>query len=152
MSFTLCLLKQEMHSNFERRIFMSSNTEIQSVMTKSVHSVGPDQTLAVAQELMKKHAIRHLPVRHEGRIVGLLSERDIDFALRVDKSTPEDLRVEDALTTDVFTVLPNASLRSVAKEMGAQKIGCAIIEDEHGKLLGIFTAVDACRVLGEMDY
>jgi CBS domain-containing protein len=60
-----------------------------------------------------------------------------------------DLTVESALTPEVFSVLPTTALAEVAARMGQEKIGCALIEDDLGKLLGIFTAVDACRVLAQ---
>ena len=128
---------------------MSNTITMQEVMTPTPHTVGPDQSLAVALELMRKHNIRHLPVRHEGRITGILSERDINFALRVEKANAADLSVESALTPEVFSVLPATPLAEVAARMGADKIGCALVEDDLGKLLGIFTAVDACRVLAQ---
>lgn len=128
---------------------MSTTITMQEVMTPAPHTVGPDQSLAIALELMRKHDIRHLPVRHEGRITGILSERDINFALRVEKANATDLTVESALTPEVFSVLPSTPLADVAARMGSERIGCALIEDDLGKLLGIFTAVDACRVLAQ---
>jgi acetoin utilization protein AcuB len=123
--------------------------KIEQVMTPFPHSIGPEQSLKTAKELMSKQQIRHLPVRDGGRIVGILSDRDIDFALRVDNAEPQDLKVEDAATSDVFSVLPTASLKEVVARMASDKIGCALVEDK-GKLVGIFTAVDACRVLSDV--
>lgn len=125
-----------------------NNKTVGSFMTAAPHTVGPEQNLKTARELMLKHAIRHLPVRDGGRITGILSDRDIDFALRVDGTSPEKLLVKDAATADVFTVDSNTKLKEVASRMASDRIGCALVE-EHGKLVGIFTAVDACRVLAE---
>ncbi len=122
---------------------------IDQVMTPFPHSIGPEQTLKTAKDLMTKQDIRHLPVRDGGRIVGILSDRDIDFALRVDNKEPQRLLVRDAATSDVFSVLPTTLLKEVVQRMASDKIGCALVEDK-GKLVGIFTAVDACRVLSEV--
>lgn len=123
-------------------------TSIGAVMTAMPHTVGPDQSLKIAKDMMHKLGIRHLPVKELGRIVGILSDRDIDFALRVDNKTPEELVVKDAFTADVFSVLPEVSIGAVADRMAKDRIGCALVEKE-GRLLGIFTTVDACRVLSE---
>lgn len=122
---------------------------IEQVMTAFPHSIGPEQTLKTAKDLMTKQGIRHLPVRDGGRIVGILSDRDIDFALRVENTEPQSLLVRDAATSDVFSVLPTSLLKEVVQRMASDKIGCALVEDK-GKLVGIFTAVDACRVLSEV--
>lgn len=121
--------------------------KIEDVMTSAPHTVGPDQSLSIALDLMRKYDIRHLPVRHQGRIVGILSERDINFALRVEKADASELKVESALTAEIFSVLPQTALEEVVSRMAKDRIGCALIEDASGKLLGIFTAVDACMVL-----
>lgn len=128
---------------------MTKQMVIEDVMVKTPHTIGQDQSLAVALELMKEHGIRHLPVRHAGRIVGLISERDVNFTLRVEKTDAAQVKVESAYTGDVFFVLPSTPLREVAARMGKDRLGCALVEDEYGKLLGIFTAVDACQVLAQ---
>ena len=46
-------------------------------MTETPHSIGKDQPLAVAHRLMKEHDLRHLPVLEQGKLVGLVSERDV---------------------------------------------------------------------------
>ncbi len=128
---------------------MAKRMLIEEVMVKAPHTIGQEQSLSVALELMREHNIRHLPVRHAGRIVGILSERDINFALRVEKADAAQVKVESAHTADVFSVLPTTPLSEVAARMGNDRLGCALVEDEYGKLLGIFTAVDACQVLAQ---
>jgi CBS domain-containing protein len=128
---------------------MSKKITMAEVMTPTPHTVGPDQSLAVALELMRTHNIRHLPVRHEGRITGILSERDINFALRIERTNADKLTVDSALTPEVFSVLPSTPVADVVARMASEKFGCALIEDDLGKLLGIFTSVDACRVLAQ---
>lgn len=119
-------------------------------MTASPHTIGQEQPLSTAQEMMRTNSIRHLPVKHGGQLVGVLSDRDIEFALRMEKTSPESLKVEDALTSSVYTVSEKTPLGKVATEMGERRIGCALIIDERERLVGIFTAVDACIELGEL--
>jgi acetoin utilization protein AcuB len=128
---------------------MTNNKTIQNFMTTQPHSIGAEQPLAVAREMMRTYGIRHLPVKEGGQLVGILSDRDIDFALRVDAASAEKLKVIDAATSDVYVVPPSAALQSVASKMANDKLGCALVEDS-GKLLGIFTTTDACRALAQI--
>lgn len=116
------------------------------VMTPSPHSVGIDQSAKVALELMKKYQIRHLPVRDGGALVGVVTDRDLQFALRLDKVDDEDLSVADAYTPEPYVVKKSTLLHEIAHRMACDKLGCAIVTEDE-KPIGIFTMVDACRVL-----
>jgi acetoin utilization protein AcuB len=122
--------------------------EIQSVMHPFPHTIGVDQKLSLAKEMMLEHNIRHLPVQKGGQLVGVLTDRDINFALAVDGTTPENLTVEEACTLEPYLVAPTESVATVARRMAHDHIGCTLIA-QNGKLIGIFTTVDACRVLSE---
>jgi acetoin utilization protein AcuB len=118
-------------------------------MTASPHSVGADQTLAVAHEMMRTHRIRHLPVLRAGKLVGLLSQRDLYFVETLREVDPARVRVEEAMATEAYAVTPQAPLARVAEAMAEKKYGCAVVMEE-GDVVGIFTAVDALRALAKL--
>jgi acetoin utilization protein AcuB len=60
------------------------------------------------------------------------------------------MAVEDVMMPDPFTCSPQASLADVAAEMAEHKYGCAVIQQENHKVVGIFTAVDGLRTLAEL--
>lgn len=122
---------------------------IKNVMHPAPHTIGVEQTLAVAKTIMQEHNIRHVPVLTGREVIGVLTDRDVHFSLAVEKKPAESLRVEDAYTREPYIVTPNTPVDVVALKMAHDHIGCALIV-EQGKLLGIFTAVDACRLLGEI--
>lgn len=115
-------------------------------MTPSPLSINKDVKLVDAMRLMRQHAIRHLPVVDGAQVVGILSERDIHFARSLRTVDPQGLRVEDAMTPNPVTYPPEAPLREVAFLMANSRAGSAVIIDK-GRLVGIFTTVDALRVL-----
>ena len=119
---------------------MKGTSEIQTVMTPMPHSVGIDQPVKVARELLQRYQIRHLPVQHGGKLVGIVSERDLNLVMGVN----QELKVSEFYVPEPFLVPPTASLREVVARMAADRIGCTLVV-EHGKLIGIYTAVDACR-------
>lgn len=124
-----------------------SNPSVKDWMTATPHTVGREQTLDVASEMMRKHHFRHLPVLHAGKLEGVLSDRDIALVETLKDVDPKKVTVEEAMTQAPYTVQPEAALRDVAKEMAEHKYGAAIVVDGHGKVIGVFTMVDACRAL-----
>jgi acetoin utilization protein AcuB len=67
-------------------------------MTPSPHTIGIEQPLSVAAEPMRAHQIRHLPVLHGGKLVGILSERDVQLVSGVPSVDPAAIKVEDAMS------------------------------------------------------
>jgi acetoin utilization protein AcuB len=97
---------------------------------------------------MREYSIRHLPVQRGGKLVGILSDRDVRLALSVHPAA-KDLQVGDIMTEEPYSVSPECSLEQVTTEMGKHQYGCAIVENEKGQAIGIFTAVDAIGLFGE---
>ena len=118
-------------------------------MSTSPHSIGRDQTLATAHKLMRAHTIRHLPVLDGGKLVGMLTVRDLHLIETLRDVDPEEVTVEEAMSTTVYAVSPEAPLDGVAEEMATHKYGSAVVM-QHDKVVGIFTTVDACRALAEL--
>lgn len=119
---------------------------IRTVMTEAPHSIGSDQKLSKAHELMREHRIRHLPVLRDGQLVGVLSQRDLYF-LESMAGVDIDLDVvADAMTPDVYTTTPDATVHEVAETMAKRQFGCAVVV-EGGRVAGIFTVTDALRQL-----
>lgn len=125
---------------------MKHNIEIQTVMTLCPHTVGAEQPIGVARELLRKFEIRHLPVQERGKIVGVLSERDVEFASSWKGEDFERLRVGDVATLDPYVVPPEMSLANVLERMETDRLGCALVA-EKDRVVGIFTTTDVCRVL-----
>jgi acetoin utilization protein AcuB len=117
-------------------------------MSPTPHSVGKEQPLAVAHKLMKEHDLRHLPVLEHGKLVGLLSERDLYYLETIAGVDPENERVEEGMSQDVYCVSPEAPILERVVEMMTQKYGCAVVV-ESTKVIGIFTTTDALRLLAE---
>ena len=127
---------------------MKQIPQIQKYMTPMPHTIGREIPIKTAHSMMKDHRFRHLPVQHEGRLVGIITDRDIKLASSLRDS--EEWTVDDVMTPDPYTISPEASLDQVVFEMAEHKYGCAIVQQKNGKVVGIFTATDGLRVLGEL--
>jgi acetoin utilization protein AcuB len=122
---------------------------IAKFMTPSPHSIGAEQTLARAQAVMLEHKIRHLPVLHGGKLVGLVTDRDVHLVESLKDVDPRLVTVSDAMAHTVYSVSPEAPLDQVVAEMGARKYGSAVVM-QNDKVVGIFTTVDVCRAFAEL--
>jgi len=110
------------------------------VMTRHPETIRPSDMLLKAKEMMDAGGFRRLPVVHEGRIVGILTERD----LREHVGYLESTKVDAAMKTPVVTVESKASVEEAARSMLANKIGGLPVVDD-GKLIGIVTSSDMLR-------
>ena len=122
---------------------------VQKYMTTSPHTVGTDQTLAHAHAILREHRIRHLPVLRGGELVGMLTDRDLALIESLKDVNPSQVLVEDAMSTEVYTVSPDALLDEVVREMAAKKYGSAVVmQNRH--VVGIFTNVDVCNAFADL--
>jgi acetoin utilization protein AcuB len=122
---------------------------IQKYMTTAPHSIGAEQTLAHAHEVLREHKIRHLPVLKGGALVGMITQRDLALVETLKDVDPKTVLVEDAMSTSLYTVAPDAQLDEVVGEMAEKKYGSAIVVQNH-KVVGIFTTVDVCTALADL--
>lgn len=119
---------------------------LRDVMTGSPHTIGEQQPLSKAHELMQLYGIRHLPVLRGGELTGLLSLRDLHLIEAMRGVKPTDVEVSEAMSGVPFAVDADTPLLSVAETMEKMKYGSAVALSE-GKVVGVFTTVDAMRTL-----
>ncbi len=122
---------------------------IEKFMSTLPHTIGKNMSIKTALGMMREHQIRHLPVEDGGHLVGLVSDRDIKLAASFNAKDGE-LTIEDVMSPDPYTVTPHTPVDDVVLNMAEHKYGCAIVKQDNGKVVGIFTATDGLRVLGEV--
>jgi CBS domain-containing protein len=117
------------------------------LMTRELVTLKETQNLAIADELLRLNRIRHLPVVREGKLVGLVTHRDLLKAtgLKCPDPAKHPLWAADIMSRDVRTVRPDMSLRDAVKLMLDNKFGCLPVVSEDGKLQGILTEADLVR-------
>jgi len=115
-------------------------------MTPSPYTIGDDQPLERAHAMMREHQIRHLPVLHGGKLVGIVSMGDLHLLETLGSEELGAVKIEEAMTAEPYVVGPSAPLQKVAAEMAEHKYGTAIVSDGR-KVVGIFTTIDALRAL-----
>ena len=115
-------------------------------MTRAPHTIGADQPLAVAHELMRQHHLRHLPVLAHGGLVGILSLGDLHLVETLRDVQPGNTTVEEAMSAEPYVVSPEAPLGEVLRIMETRKLGSTVVVEDR-RVVGIFTTHDALRAL-----
>lgn len=119
---------------------------VKDVMTPMPHTIGASQNVGLARKMMREHGVRHLPVKERGVLIGIISERDLFFADRLEPENSDSLLASDICTLDPEVFAPGTPLKDVVAVMAEKGFGCALVV-EGDSLEGIFTTTDACRVL-----
>lgn len=130
---------------------------VRSRMTADVVTASPSITLAEALTLTRSHRIRHLPVLENGRLVGLVTDRDLRLAMPpiwVEQS--DELRsalhkktVGEVMIRSIITTEPSVPIEDAARALYEHRIGCLPVM-EDGNLVGILTETDVLRSFVEL--
>jgi len=122
---------------------------VRDYMTPVPVTIQQDETLLRAHRLMDQHGVRHLPVLDGEALVGVVSDRDLHLLETLKEVSPETELVEEAMTSEPFSVPPDAPVAAVVAEMARHKYGSAlVVEGSH--VVGIFTTTDALFLLARV--
>jgi acetoin utilization protein AcuB len=130
---------------------------VQDWMTQNLLTLSPKASVAEALTLCRERRIRHIPILEEGRLVGIVSDRDLRDASPAlgdpeRTRTLQEIRVGDVMTREVITADPQDSIENAAQEMYELKIESLLVVAERPaaadeELLGIVTSSDVMRAL-----
>lgn len=129
---------------------MSKIRRVKSVMTPFPHWIDAAEPLLAARDMMQQFQVRHLPVKENGELVSLITDRDLKFVMDARLGMPprESMRVRDVCVYAAYVVDLETPLREVLHTMADRRIGSVMVT-RHGHLCGIFTCTDACREYAE---
>ena len=127
---------------------MNKPKNVGETMVRDPITIEANVGLLDAQEIMRAWGMRHLPVVEKGKLVGVLSDRDIYRTISLKKT--HDLSVREAMSDKPYVVPSTATLAHVAKAMAEHKFGCVVIESTGGEVKGIFTTTDALFILSQL--
>src|SRR5579862_8225452 len=126
------------------------NTLVERRMTFTPGTVAPSDSVAHARALLDEYGISHLPVLDHGRLIGMLTARDLGgrpgarLSRKIARAllwSPQGVAVRKVMRTGVYTVKPSDSLRQAARLMTRGRIR-ALPVVEQGKLRGIISSID----------
>jgi IMP dehydrogenase len=111
--------------------------KFESGMITDPITVAPDQKISDAQQVMNKYGISGLPVTKNGRLVGILTNRDLRFEKRLDRSVAEVMTKEN-----LVTVKPGVDLDTAKELLHQHRIEKLLVVDDRFELKGLITVKD----------
>jgi CBS domain-containing membrane protein len=126
---------------------------VREIMMGNPVTLKPADTLDLANDIISLGRIRHIPVVEDGRLVGLLSERDLIgaaatqiFGLKQKRKSAllKTVLIKDVMKKKVITTNPDTPVKDAAHLMADKKIGCVPVI-ESGTLVGLLTTTDILR-------
>ena len=109
----------------------------ESGMISDPITVAPDQKISEAQQIMTKYGISGLPVTKNGRLVGIITNRDLRFEKKLDRA------VSDVMTKDkLVTVKPGVDLDEAKEILHHHRIEKLLVVDDNFELKGLITVKD----------
>ncbi len=118
-------------------------------MNKGVQTTGPDALVHDAAQKMNKYGIGSLIVISEGKLAGIMTERDVLKKLASSDGDLRKTKVSSVMTKNVVMIEPDADLEEAVDAMTEYKIKKLPVVSQ-GKLIGIITATDICRAQPKM--
>ena len=123
----------------------SDRLSVASWMSADPVTVTGGDSVAEALRLMKEGNFRSLPVMKEGKLTGIVTDRD----LRTASGKLDDLKVEQVMSHDLFTITSDTSIVEASRQLADHKIGAMPVVDD-GKFVGIISSEDILKAFAEV--
>lgn len=131
---------------------------VRDIMTTEVTTLGRNDSLQLVKDIMTLGRVRHFPVMEDGKVVGVVSQRDLykaslgsvmKYGEKAQRAFLEGIVVKEVMGDPPITIAPHASVREAARLMMEKKIGCLPVL-EGPQLVGLVTETDMLKLIVEM--
>ena len=128
---------------------MAGSILVRDVMTRNVKSVGTNQPLIEAIQLMNKFDIGSIIVIQRAKPVGIITDRDVIRNIAMSQLDPVNLKAKDLMSTPIITIEENVTIEEAAQIMARRKIKrLPVVKGE--KLTGIITVTDIAKTTPQL--
>ena len=113
--------------------------KVKELMTDHPFTIEPDATLREAAVLMKRAACGFLPVSDKGKLLGVITDRDIVIRALAEAGDPMVEKVRDFMTRDVYSCNEADYLEDAADKMQAHKVTRLVVRNDKGRVTGVLS-------------
>ncbi len=131
---------------------------VRDIMTIEVTTLGRNDSLQLAKDIMTLGRVRHFPVIDDEKLVGVVSQRDLykaslgsvmKYGEKAQRAFLEGIAIKEIMSDPPITIAPHATVQEAARLMMEKKVGCLPVL-EGPKLVGIVTETDMLKLVAEM--
>jgi CBS domain-containing protein len=133
---------------------LNHDSAVDAILQREFASVRSDEHLDLVEDVMTLGRVRHMPVVDDGKLVGVVTQRDLLAAslsrvLAIDakerRSFLRGIDVREVMAGRPITVAPSATLSEAARLLLRHKIGCLPVVGPHDEAIGLVTETDLLR-------
>lgn len=121
-------------------------SRVQDLMTPHPATIAPNASVREAAQLMLQHDVGPLPVVEGGKLVGIVTDRDLVVRVLADGRDPDSTQVKEACSRDPLTVSPEDSLERTLQLLAENQVRRVPVVDDE-RLVGIVAQADIAREL-----
>jgi CBS domain-containing protein len=135
-----------------------SRTRVRDIMPRKMVTISESDTLSTVEDIMTLGRVRHMPVVRAGKLVGVVSERDLlraslsnlsGFGSDERRAFLHVVEIARVMSAPPITIAADASVEDAARVMADRKIGCLpVVEDDE--LVGLITETDVLRYFARL--
>ena len=118
---------------------------IREIMTSNPSTVEPDKTIVDAARIMKQEDAGVVPVTENGRLTGMVTDRDIAIRVVAEGKDPQSTTVQEVASKNLVTLDPEQELDEALRLMAQHRVRRLPVVEEDGRLVGIVAQADVAR-------
>jgi CBS domain-containing protein len=118
---------------------------IRDIMTSNPQTVEPSKTVVDAARIMKQEDAGVVPVTENGRLTGMVTDRDIAIRVVAEGKDPKSTTVREVASTDLVTIDPQQDLDEALRLMAKHQVRRLPVVEEDGRLVGVVAQADVAR-------
>ena len=118
---------------------------IREVMTSNPSTVDPDRNVVEAARIMKQEDAGVVPVTENGRLTGMVTDRDIAIRVVAEGKDPQSTTVREVASTNLVTIDPQQDLDEALRLMAKHQVRRLPVVEEDGRLVGVLAQADVAR-------
>ena len=118
---------------------------IHEAMTSNPCAIEADRSVAYAAQMMKQEDVGVAPIVENGRLVGVLTDRDIAIRVVAEGKDPDSVQVRDVASSNVVTVDPGQDLDDALRLMARYQVRRLPVVENDGRLVGVVAQADVAE-------
>jgi CBS domain-containing protein len=118
---------------------------IREVMTSNPSTIETDGFVVEAAKIMKQEDAGVVPVTENGRLIGMVTDRDIAIRVVAEGKDPQSTSIREVASTDLVTIDPQQDLDEALRLMAQHKVRRLPVVEEDGRLVGVVAQADVAR-------